>query len=63
MWNRFDLDGTTVQGFTIQSANIDGTDISPVVSDTVLGAGWFYSDVAHSDPTGRKKDALRFLMT
>ncbi len=39
MWNRFDLDGTTVQGFTMQSANIDGTDISPVVSDTVLGAG------------------------
>ncbi|HEY5180652.1 MAG TPA: hypothetical protein VIJ07_12930 [Dermatophilaceae bacterium] len=62
MWSRFDLDGTTVQGFTLQSANIDGTDISPVVSDTQLGAGWFYSDVAHSDPTGRKKDALRFPM-
>lgn len=46
-----------------KSANIDGTDISPVVSDTLLGAGWFYSDVAHSDPTGRKKDALRFPMT
>ncbi|MBN1092725.1 hypothetical protein JKP75_09270 [Blastococcus sp. TML/M2B] len=59
-WSRFDLDGTNVLRFAVQSSRADGSDVTPQVSDTQLAAAWLYGDLVHVDTRGSKSDGLLF---
>jgi hypothetical protein len=59
-WSRFDLDGTNVLRFAVQSSRTDGSDVTPQVSDTQLAAAWLYGDLVHVDTRGSKSDGLLF---
>jgi hypothetical protein len=59
-WSQFDLDGTTILRFAVQSSKADGTEISPQVFDTQLAAAWLYGDLVHVDTRGSKSDGLLF---
>ena len=53
-WSRFDTDTANVLGFAVQSSSLDGSDVTPQVSDTQLAAAWLYGDVVHVDVKGTK---------
>ncbi|MGY1845883.1 hypothetical protein [Blastococcus sp. SYSU DS1021] len=59
-WSQFDLDGTNVLRFAVQSSRTDGSDVTPQVSDTQLAAAWLYGDLVHVDTRGSKSDGLLF---
>lgn len=59
-WQAAELQGTHVQGYAVQSMRLDGSDVTPMVSDTQLAAGWLYADLVHADAKGPKKQALLF---
>lgn len=59
-WMASELQGTQTQGYAIQMIELDGSEATPLVSDTQLAAGWMYSDLVHADPTGPKREALAF---
>lgn len=59
-WQAAELQGSQVQGYALQSMRLDGTDATPMVSDTQLAAGWLYADLVHADPKGSKQKALLF---
>jgi hypothetical protein len=59
-WQAAELQGRQVQGYAVQSMRRDGSDATPIVSDTQLAAGWLYADLVHADPTGPKQEALLF---
>lgn len=59
-WDVAELQGAQVQGYSVQSVRLDGSDGTPMVSDTQLAAGWLYADLVHADAKGPKKQALRF---
>lgn len=59
-WPNFDLDGTAVLRFAVQSASAEGSEVSPQVSDTQLAAAWLYGDLVHVDTHGSKSDGLLF---
>jgi hypothetical protein len=61
-WQVAELQGTRPLGYSVQSVRLDGSDATPLVSDTQLAAGWLYADLVHADATGPKAEALRFSM-
>jgi hypothetical protein len=52
--------GKQVQAYALQSANLDGTDSTGLVSDTQLAAGWMYADLVHAAAKHWKAQALAF---
>lgn len=61
-WQVAELQGTRPLGYSVQSVRLDGSDATPLVSDTQLAAGWLYADLVHADARGPKAEALRFSM-
>jgi hypothetical protein len=59
-WSAIDLQGTGALAFWVQTERRDGSDRSPQVTDIQLAASWMYADLVHSNPTGRKREGLRF---
>lgn len=59
-WQVADIQGTDARGYVVQSARIDGTEVTNFVSDTQLAAAWLYADLVHSDATGPKSEAMAF---
>lgn len=59
-WNAYEIQGTHIQAYAIQSARIDGTEATNIVSDTQLAAAWLYADLVHADAQGPKQEALDF---
>lgn len=59
-WLACEIQGTQAQAYYAQSASLDGSDASSMVSDTQLAAAWLYADLVHSDATGPKQEALAF---
>jgi hypothetical protein len=59
-WQATELHGSQIQAYAVQSMRLDGSDATPMVSDTQLAAGWLYADLVHADPTGAKQEAMRF---
>lgn len=59
-WDASEIQGTQVQAYSVQSARIDGTDVTNRVSDTQLAAAWLYADLVHADAQGPKQEALAF---
>lgn len=53
-WSQFDTDTANILSFAVQSSSLDGTDVTPQVSDTQLAAAWLYGDVVHVDVKGKK---------
>lgn len=58
-WQAVELQGSQIQAYAVQSMRLDGTDATPMVSDTQLAAGWLYADLVHADARGPKQEALR----
>lgn len=56
-WESTEIQGTQVQGYTVQAVRPDQVPTS-IVSDTQLAAGWLYADLVHADPRGAKVAAL-----
>ena len=56
----FEPNTTRVVRFAVQSAAIDGSSITPQVSDTQLANAWLYGDLVHVDARGPKADGLLF---
>ncbi len=59
-WETFDLNSKKIVRFAIQTSTIDGSEVSPQVSDTQLASAWLYADLVHVDAHGHKKHGLRF---
>ena len=59
-WEAAEIQGTQTQAYAVQSARIDGTDATNLVSDTQLAAAWLYADLVHADAQGPKQEALAF---
>ncbi|NTW39525.1 MAG: hypothetical protein HGA44_06480 [Cellulomonadaceae bacterium] len=59
-WIASELQGDQTQGYALQMITLDGSEATPLVSDTQMAAGWLYSDLVHADPTGPKREALAF---
>lgn len=59
-WDASEIQGTQVQAYSVQSARVDGTETTNMVSDTQLAAAWLYADLVHADAQGPKKEALAF---
>jgi hypothetical protein len=59
-WEAAEIQGTQTQAYAVQSARIDGTDATNMVSDTQLAAAWLYADLVHADAKGPKREALAF---
>ena len=57
-WSRFDLDSENVLGFAVQSSTLDGSQVTPQVSDTQLAAAWLYGDLVHVDTKGKKTEGM-----
>lgn len=62
-WVASEIQGSHVQGLTLQQSKLDGSEATGQVSDTQLAAGWLYGDLVHADPTGPKKAAMDFPLT
>lgn len=52
--------GKQVQAYAMRSVNLDGTDPTGLVPDTVLASGWMYADLVHANPQGWRSQALDF---
>ena len=59
-WSSLDLDSTNVLRFAMQAAKVDGSEVTPQVSDTQLAAAWLYGDLVHVDTRGNKSEGLLF---
>lgn len=59
-WKTIELQGTKPHSYLRQSARLDGTEATPLVSDTQLAAAWLYADLVHADAKGPKEEALAF---
>jgi hypothetical protein len=59
-WEAAEIQGTQTQAYAVQSARIDGTGATNLVSDTQLAAAWLYADLVHADAQGPKQEALAF---
>lgn len=59
-WDASEIQGTQIQAYSVQSARIDGTEATNMVSDTQLAAAWLYADLVHADAQGPKREALAF---
>lgn len=59
-WEASEIQGTQVQAYAMQSARLDGTEATNMVSDTQLAAAWLYADLVHADAQGPKQEALAF---
>ncbi|GAA3675971.1 hypothetical protein GCM10022376_14240 [Yimella lutea] len=59
-WDASEIQGTQIQAYSVQSARIDGTEATSMVSDTQLAAAWLYADLVHADAQGPKRQALAF---
>jgi hypothetical protein len=59
-WDAAEIQGTQTQAYAMQSARVDGTEATNLVSDTQLAAAWLYADLVHADAQGPKKEALAF---
>ena len=59
-WDASEIQGTQIQAYSVQSARIDGTEATNIVSDTQLAAAWLYADLVHADAQGPKREALAF---
>ncbi|MHA3722558.1 hypothetical protein ACXR2T_01635 [Leucobacter sp. HY1910] len=59
-WESAELQGTQVQGYSVQRSRIDGSESTKNVSDTQLAAAWVYADLVHADAQGPKAEALAF---
>ncbi|MFY1659316.1 hypothetical protein [Micromonospora sp. WMMD1274] len=59
-WEAAEIQGTQAQAYALQSARIDGSEATNLVSDTQLAAAWLYADLVHADATGPKREALAF---
>lgn len=59
-WESAEIQGTQTQAYAVQSARIDGTNATNLVSDTQLAAAWLYADLVHADAQGPKQEALAF---
>ena len=59
-WDASEIQGTQIQAYSVQSARIDGTEATNMVSDTQLAAAWLYADLVHADAQGPKREALTF---
>jgi hypothetical protein len=59
-WDASEIQGTQVQAYSVQSARVDGTEATNMVSDTQLAAAWLYADLVHADAQGPKREALAF---
>lgn len=62
-WSAAEIQGTQVQGYSLQQSKMDGSDATGPVSDTQLAAAWLYADLVHADATGPKQAALAFPLT
>lgn len=61
-WEATEIQGTQIQVYAMQVVGVDGSNPSPMVSDTQLAAGWLYADLVHADPKGPKRESLLFPM-
>jgi hypothetical protein len=52
--------GRQVQSYAVRAEDLDGTNLTELVSDNELAAGWMYADLVHADPQGWKEQALKF---
>lgn len=59
-WGFFDLESTKVVRYAMQLAAVDGSTITPQVSDRQLAAAWLYGDLVHVDTRGSKSDGMLF---
>ncbi|SJN11965.1 hypothetical protein FM113_13525 [Leucobacter sp. 7(1)] len=59
-WEATDLQGTQVQGYSVQRSRLDGSEATKHVSDTQFAAAWVYADLVHADAQGPKAEALAF---
>lgn len=59
-WDASEIQGTQIQAYSVQSARVDGTGATSMVSDTQLAAAWLYADLVHADAQGPKRQALAF---
>ncbi|MFF1610947.1 hypothetical protein ACFVYA_24475 [Amycolatopsis sp. NPDC058278] len=59
-WEAVELQGVESQAYSMQLMRPDGSDASPLVSDTQLAAAWLYADLVHADPRGPKQQAMQF---
>lgn len=59
-WEAAELQGTQVQGYSVQRSRLDGSEATKHVSDTQLAAAWVYADLVHADAQGPKAEALAF---
>lgn len=59
-WEASEIQGTQIQAYAVQSARVDGSEATNVVSDTQLAAAWLYADLVHADAQGPKREALDF---
>lgn len=57
-WDASEIQGAQIQAYSVQSASIDGTEATNMVSDTQLAAAWLYADLVHADAQGPKREAL-----
>lgn len=58
-WQATEIQGTQVQGYTVQTVHRE-MGATPPVSDTQLAAGWLYADLVHADARGPKAESLQF---
>ena len=59
-WHANGLDVTSLIRYVVSSVDLASGNPAVEATDVQLAAGWFYADVAHSNPTGWKRDALLF---
>lgn len=59
-WRAAEIQSSEAQGYLLQSARLDGSEATGLVSDTQLAAAWLYADLVHADATGPKQEALAF---
>ena len=61
-WRLMDIQGPTPIGYSVQSARLDGSAATNLVSDIQLAAAWLYADLVHADAQGKKSEALAFTL-
>ncbi|MEV0271519.1 hypothetical protein AB0H43_22300 [Hamadaea sp. NPDC050747] len=59
-WTAAEIQGVQTQAYALQTASVDGTNATNLVSDTQLAAAWLYADLVHADAKGPKREALAF---
>lgn len=58
-WSAWDIENLGMRGYSVQLSGPSHEEVI-TATDGVLGAGWFYADVAHADPKHGKEVALEY---